>query len=140
MGLILLILLARRKPQEPNALSSSGLTSRRTTSKIQKTNNFSPPTKRWQRFSAVTASVPSVWPNFFHPTSLDKLVTYTRKDLYEPALSSPIIKTTQKFYTARLKFYTKESTEVIIYCKPSMLLFDICFFHAQIVLKKLHNF
>ena len=43
------------------------------------------------RFSAVTASVPSVWPNFFHPTSLDKLVTYTRKDLYEPALSSPII-------------------------------------------------
>jgi len=27
-----------------------------------------------------------------------------------------------KFYTARLKFYTKESTEVIIYCKPSMLL------------------
>ena len=39
----------------------------------------------------MTASVPSVWPNSFHPTSKDKLVTYTRKDLYEPALSSPII-------------------------------------------------
>ena len=89
--LTLLISSARRKPPEPNASSNCGLTSRRTTSKIQKTNNSSPQTKRWPRFSAVTASVPSVWPNSFHPTSKDKFVTYTRKDLCEPALSSPII-------------------------------------------------
>jgi len=89
--LTLLILLARRKPQEPNASSNCGLTSRKTTFKIQKTNNSSPQTKRWQRFSAVTVSVPSVWPNSFHLISKDKLVIYTRTDLYEPALSSPII-------------------------------------------------
>merc|ERR1712203_435624 len=87
----LLILLARRKPPEPNASSNCGLTLRKTTSKTQKTNNSSPLTKRWQRFSVATASVPSVWPNSFHLISKDKLVNYTRTDLYEPALSSPII-------------------------------------------------
>merc|ERR1712226_1256722 len=107
--LILLILLARRKLPEPNALSNCGHTSRRTTSKTQKTNNSSPLTKRWLRFSAVTASVPSVWPNSFHPTSKVKLVTYTRTDLYEPALSSPIILqlyTTQKIQHGAAKTFS----------------------------------
>merc|ERR1712226_135833 len=100
--LTLLILLARRKLPEPNASSNFGHTSRRTTFKTQKTNNSSPLTKRWLRFSAVTAFVPSVWPNSSHPTSPDKLVTDTRTDLYEPALSSPII--------LQIIFYSKKST------------------------------
>merc|ERR1712226_1788699 len=104
--LILLILLARRKLPEPNALSNCGHTSRRTTSKTQKTNNSSPLTKRWLRFSAVTASVPSVWPNSFHPTSKVKLVTYTRTDLYDPACLLQLFFNyilLKKFNTARLK-------------------------------------
>merc|ERR1711862_803561 len=40
-----------------------GLTSRRTTCKIPTTSSTSPPTKRWPRFSALTVSVLSVWPN-----------------------------------------------------------------------------
>merc|ERR1712086_353173 len=34
------------------------------TAKIPLTSNFSPPTKRWLRFSVPTASVPSAWPSF----------------------------------------------------------------------------
>merc|ERR1712183_1186120 len=77
MGLILPTLLARRKLPVPNALSSYGLTSRRTIFKTQKTSNSSHPTKRWQRYSVLTASVLLVWPNFFHPTFQDKLSLYS---------------------------------------------------------------
>merc|ERR1712080_713087 len=70
-------IVARRKHPEQNASNSYGHTSRRTTSKTQKTNNSSPPTKRWQRSLVMTASEPSVWPNFFHPTSQVKLSLYS---------------------------------------------------------------
>jgi len=46
-----------------NVSNNCGLTSRKTTSKTPKTNNFSTLTKRWQRFSEMTAFVPSVWPS-----------------------------------------------------------------------------
>merc|ERR1712203_694891 len=51
--------LARKRLAVLNASRNCGLTSRRTTSKIPLTSNFSPPTKRWLRFSVPTASVPS---------------------------------------------------------------------------------
>jgi hypothetical protein len=70
-------LLVRRKLPVPNALNNYGLTSRRTIFKTQKTNNSSPLTKRWQRYSVMTASEPSAWPNFFHLTSQDKLSLYS---------------------------------------------------------------
>ena len=47
-----------------NASRNFGLTSRRTNSKIPLTSNFSPPTKRWLRFSVPIATVPSAWPSF----------------------------------------------------------------------------
>merc|ERR1712156_991493 len=62
--------LALMKPAVPNESNSFGLTSRRTTCKIPTTSSTSPPTKRWQRFSVLIESVPSVWPsscpNTFH--------------------------------------------------------------------------
>merc|ERR1711997_720138 len=58
-----LILSAKRRPAVLNALSNCGLTSRKTTSKTPKTNNFSTLTKKWQRFSETTAFVPLVWPS-----------------------------------------------------------------------------
>merc|ERR1712227_814172 len=62
--------LARRKPAVPNASKNCGPTSRKTTCRIPTTSSTSPPTKRWQRFSAPTAFVLSVWPssclNTFH--------------------------------------------------------------------------
>merc|ERR1712203_953505 len=42
--------LARKRLAVLNASRNCGLTSRRTTSKIPLTSNFSPPTKRWLRF------------------------------------------------------------------------------------------
>merc|ERR1712076_104312 len=95
-------IVGKKEASRAECSSNFGHTSRRTTFKTQKTNNSSPLTKRWLRFSAVTAFVPSVWPNSSHPTSPDKLVTYTRTDLYEPALSSPII--------LQIIFYSKKST------------------------------
>merc|ERR1712110_775959 len=91
--LILPTLLVRRKLLVPNALSNYGLTSRRTIFKTQKTSNSSHPTKRWQRYSELTASVLLVWPNFFRPTFQDKLSLYS-SDLQhlKPALFSPIFK------------------------------------------------
>merc|ERR1712156_1106174 len=55
--------LDKKKLAAPNALSNSGLTLRRTTSKILPTNSSLLPTKRWPRFSVLTASVLSVWLN-----------------------------------------------------------------------------
>merc|ERR1711997_505521 len=71
-----LILSAKRRPAVLNALSNCGLTSRKTTSKTPKTNNFSTLTKRWQRFSETTASVPSVWPSSSPLTCLKLLGEY----------------------------------------------------------------
>merc|ERR1712210_248046 len=53
--------VGKKRPAVLNASSNCGLTSRKTTSKTPKTSNFSTPTKRWQRFSDLTAFVPSVW-------------------------------------------------------------------------------
>merc|ERR1711971_448726 len=56
-------LSARTRPAVPNASNSCGLTSRKTTSKIPKTSSTSPPTRRWLRFSVLTAFALSEWPN-----------------------------------------------------------------------------
>merc|ERR1712244_175615 len=55
-------IVGKKEASPLNALSNCGLISRRTTSKTPRTSNFSTPTKRWLRFSEVTAFVPSVWP------------------------------------------------------------------------------
>merc|ERR1712223_2011609 len=54
---------AKKRPAVLNVSNNCGLTSRKTTSKTPKTNNFSTLTKKWQRFSEMTAFVPSVWPS-----------------------------------------------------------------------------
>merc|ERR1711881_420605 len=84
-------IVGKKEASRPNALNNYGLTSRRTIFKTQKTSNSSHPTKRWQRYSVLTASVLSVWPNFFHPTFQDKLSLYS-SDLQhlKPALFPPI--------------------------------------------------
>merc|ERR1712107_750062 len=73
-----LTLLAKKRPAALNALSNCGLISRRTTSKTPRTSNFSTPTKRWLRFSEVTAFVPSVWPSSSQLTCLK----FLQGDLY----------------------------------------------------------
>merc|ERR1712223_822997 len=71
-----LILSAKRRPAVLNALSNCGLTSRKTTSKTPKTNNFSTLTKKWQRFSETTAFVPLVWPSSYQLICLKLLGEY----------------------------------------------------------------
>jgi len=118
--LILPTLLVRRKLPVPNALSSYGPTSRRTIFKTQKTSNSSHPTKRWQRYSVLTASVLLVWPNFFHPTFQDKLWLYS-SDLQhlKPALFPPIFKCVYNS-SARLWFLFTKVYKIIIYCTALM--------------------
>merc|ERR1712172_258507 len=58
-------IVGKTRPAVPNASNSCGLTSRKTTSKTPKTNNISPPTRRWLRFSVLTAFALSEWPNSF---------------------------------------------------------------------------
>jgi len=122
--LTLLTSLARRRLPELNASSNFGHTLRRITSKTQKTNNSSPQTKRWQRFSVTTASAPSAWPNSFHPTFLVKLWLDTRvgsrklcSAVYSLSLNvMPFIFSTPIFFNQRgyilhWRFYRKTTTK-----------------------------
>merc|ERR1711956_200850 len=72
-----------------------GLTSRRTTSKIPLTSNFSPPTKRWLRFSVPTASVPSAWPSF-SPLTCHKKCPARNTQHLEPTKKNPAPKGDQR--------------------------------------------
>merc|ERR1719398_166671 len=57
--------VGKKRPAALNASNNFGHTSRRTISRTPKTNNSSTPTRKWQRFLEMTASVHLVWPNSF---------------------------------------------------------------------------
>merc|ERR1712008_582484 len=87
--------VARKRLAVLNASRNCGLTSRRTTSKIPLTSNFSPPTKRWLRFSVPTASVPSAWPSFSPLTCHKKRPARNTQHL-EPTKKNPAPKGDQR--------------------------------------------
>merc|ERR1712080_109843 len=56
-------IVGKKEASRAECISSSGLTSRRTTSRTPRTSNTFSPTKRWQRFSVATVSALSAWPS-----------------------------------------------------------------------------
>merc|ERR1739849_44216 len=56
-------IVGKKEASRAECIKELWLILRRTTCKIPPTNNTSPPTRRWLRFSVATASVLSAWPS-----------------------------------------------------------------------------